>query len=199
MHRSRSLAAFAVTVGRDRSVADLLGLQAREVRSARREVGVETARSAADTLLNAPAAADAGPRTAWSEELDAALSAGWREGVDLHALAERLGMDVASVVTRLKDLSTQGVLRGAGTPPRRGRHRKQDNGTPPPPRPAEPAARPRTRRRPAPQGTTSGTGTAESWAEWESQLAPVPEDPPAREAGGLVLEGVVCPPYQYGY
>ncbi|PZT73899.1 hypothetical protein DNK56_14345 [Streptomyces sp. AC1-42W] len=205
MHRSRSLAAFAVTVGRDRSVADLLGLQAREVRSARREVGVETARSAADHLLNAPAAGTEGTGTVWSEELDAALSAGWREGVDLHALAARLGMDVASVVTRLKDLSTQGILRGDGTPTSRGRHRKQADGAPP-----RPAGRtPQTQSQPQPQAhphphpqpreQPAGQGMTESWAEWESQLTPEREQPPAQEISGLVLEGVVCPPYQYGY
>ncbi|WP_330237940.1 hypothetical protein [Streptomyces sp. NBC_00525] len=196
-------------MGRDRSVADLLGLQAREVRSARREVGVETARSAADHLLNAPAAGAEGAGTVWSEELDAALSAGWREGVDLHALAARLGMDVASVVTRLKDLSTQGILRGDGTPTSRGRHRKQANGTPP--RPAGPTTQTRARAQsqpqPQPQGQPqpqpreqpAGQGMTESWAEWESQLTPERERPPAQEISGLVLEGVVCPPYQYGY
>ncbi|MGP4003595.1 hypothetical protein [Streptomyces sp. 8N706] len=50
-HRSRLLAAFAVTVGSDSSVADLLGLSEREVRIARRTVGKEDARRMAEDVL----------------------------------------------------------------------------------------------------------------------------------------------------
>ncbi|MCK7627825.1 hypothetical protein MUU72_32845, partial [Streptomyces sp. RS10V-4] len=49
--RSRTLAAFAVTVGSDEVVADLLGLDAREVRLARRTVGKDDARAVAKNLL----------------------------------------------------------------------------------------------------------------------------------------------------
>jgi hypothetical protein len=49
--RNRTLAAFAVTVGNDGSVADLMGLNEREVRVARRTVGREDARSVAKNLL----------------------------------------------------------------------------------------------------------------------------------------------------
>ncbi|MGW6259941.1 hypothetical protein [Streptomyces sp. NPDC055085] len=52
--RTRALAAFAVTVGSDGAVADLLGLNEREVRVARRTVGKEDARVIADQLLTAP-------------------------------------------------------------------------------------------------------------------------------------------------
>ena len=50
--RSRTLAAFAVTVGDDGAIADLLGLNEREVRLARRTVGRTDARSVAEALLN---------------------------------------------------------------------------------------------------------------------------------------------------
>jgi hypothetical protein len=50
-HRSRLLAAFAVTVGSDSAVADLLGLSEREVRVARRTVGKEDARRMAEDVL----------------------------------------------------------------------------------------------------------------------------------------------------
>ncbi|MFF0622714.1 hypothetical protein [Streptomyces sp. NPDC004296] len=50
--RSRTLAAFAVTVGSDEVVADLLGLDAREVRLARRTVGKDDARAVAKSLLD---------------------------------------------------------------------------------------------------------------------------------------------------
>ncbi|MFD0337965.1 hypothetical protein ACFVH0_04620 [Streptomyces sp. NPDC127117] len=50
--RSRTLAAFAVTVGDDGSIADLMGLNEREVRLARRTVGRSDARSLAEKLLN---------------------------------------------------------------------------------------------------------------------------------------------------
>ncbi len=49
--RSRTLAAFSVTVGNDGAVADLMGLNEREVRVARRTVGREDARSVAEELL----------------------------------------------------------------------------------------------------------------------------------------------------
>ncbi|MFI1497452.1 hypothetical protein [Streptomyces platensis] len=52
--RSRTLAAFAVTVGSDAVVADLLGLDEREVRLARRTVGKEDARAVAKSLLAQP-------------------------------------------------------------------------------------------------------------------------------------------------
>ncbi|MFG3530736.1 hypothetical protein ACGF8B_28980 [Streptomyces sp. NPDC047917] len=50
--RSRTLAAFAVTVGDDGSIADLMGLNEREVRLARRTVGRSDARSLAEELLS---------------------------------------------------------------------------------------------------------------------------------------------------
>ncbi|MFG2170420.1 hypothetical protein ACGFMO_03375 [Streptomyces niveus] len=50
--RSRTLAAFAVTVGNDGAVADLMGLPEREVRIARRTVGKSDARSVAEELLD---------------------------------------------------------------------------------------------------------------------------------------------------
>ncbi|MFJ4965816.1 hypothetical protein ACIP6P_25800 [Streptomyces sp. NPDC088729] len=53
--RTRALAAFAVTVGSDSAVADLMGLNEREVRVARRTVGKDDARVVADQLLKAPA------------------------------------------------------------------------------------------------------------------------------------------------
>jgi len=49
--RARSLAAFAVVVGNDKAVAEMLGLPEREVRIARRTVGREDARVLADELL----------------------------------------------------------------------------------------------------------------------------------------------------
>ncbi|MEK8142861.1 hypothetical protein NKH18_13730 [Streptomyces sp. M10(2022)] len=49
--RSRTLAAFAVTVGDDGAIADLMGLNEREVRLARRTVGRGDARSVAEALL----------------------------------------------------------------------------------------------------------------------------------------------------
>ncbi|EST35810.1 hypothetical protein N566_17235 [Streptomycetaceae bacterium MP113-05] len=61
--RTRMLAAFAVTVGSDSGVADLMGLGEREVRLARRTVGKEDARSLAKRLLahEAQAPAEPGP------------------------------------------------------------------------------------------------------------------------------------------
>lgn len=50
--RTRALAAFAVTVGSDGAVADLMGLNEREVRVARRTVGKEDARAVAEHLLS---------------------------------------------------------------------------------------------------------------------------------------------------
>ncbi|QPP07252.1 hypothetical protein G4Z16_13635 [Streptomyces bathyalis] len=52
--RARSLAAFAVVVGNDKAVAEMLGLPEREVRIARRTVGRDDARALADDLLMAP-------------------------------------------------------------------------------------------------------------------------------------------------
>ncbi|MFI6726678.1 hypothetical protein NRF20_31325 [Streptomyces sp. R-74717] len=52
--RSRTLAAFAVTVGDDGSIADMMGLNEREVRLARRTVGRGDARSLAQELLSQP-------------------------------------------------------------------------------------------------------------------------------------------------
>ena len=49
--RSRTLAAFAVTVGNDRAIADLMGLNERDVRLARRTVGKGDARIVAEALL----------------------------------------------------------------------------------------------------------------------------------------------------
>ncbi|WP_434597998.1 hypothetical protein [Streptomyces sp. A5-4] len=49
--RSRTLAAFAITVGNDGTVADLMGLNEREVRLARRTVGRGDARTVAEELL----------------------------------------------------------------------------------------------------------------------------------------------------
>lgn len=54
--RARLLAAFAVTVGSDAAVAELLGLGEREVRVARRTVGKNVAASLAESLLSAPSA-----------------------------------------------------------------------------------------------------------------------------------------------
>jgi hypothetical protein len=55
--RSRMLAAFAVTVGDDGSIADMMGLNEREVRLARRTVGRSDARSLAEELLQTTKAA----------------------------------------------------------------------------------------------------------------------------------------------
>ncbi|GAA3745881.1 hypothetical protein [Streptomyces tremellae] len=51
VERSRTLAAFAVTVGDDGTVANLMGLGEREVRLARRTVGKTDAREVAQELL----------------------------------------------------------------------------------------------------------------------------------------------------
>ncbi|MFF1923561.1 hypothetical protein ACFVW8_23690 [Streptomyces sp. NPDC058221] len=56
--RARLLAAFAVTVGSDAAVAELLGLGEREVRVARRTVGKSVAASLAESLLTESAAGD---------------------------------------------------------------------------------------------------------------------------------------------
>lgn len=58
--RSQMLAAFAVTVGDDDAVAQMMGLTEREVRLARRTVGKDAARARAETLL-------AGVQGAWEE------------------------------------------------------------------------------------------------------------------------------------
>ncbi|MFG2194956.1 hypothetical protein [Streptomyces sp. NPDC048639] len=57
--RSRLLAAFAVTIGSDSAVSDLLGLSEREVRVARRTVGKEDARRMADDVLATATVAEA--------------------------------------------------------------------------------------------------------------------------------------------
>ncbi|GGT33207.1 hypothetical protein GCM10010271_41380 [Streptomyces kurssanovii] len=49
--RARMLAAFAVTVGSDGAVADLMGLNARDVRVARKTVGKADARTVAEHIL----------------------------------------------------------------------------------------------------------------------------------------------------
>lgn len=49
--RTRALAAFAVSIGSDGGVANLMGLNEREVRQARRVVGKTDARSVAEELL----------------------------------------------------------------------------------------------------------------------------------------------------
>lgn len=54
--RMRTLAAFAVTLGSDGTVAELLGLHEREVRLARRTVGKDDARAIAKALLDQHAA-----------------------------------------------------------------------------------------------------------------------------------------------
>lgn len=132
--RSRLLAAFAVTMGRDRSVADLLGLAEREVRTARRSVGRSRAQHIADQVAEGAgrAAPEEDPASAdqqWPHDMDAALAAGWQRGVDLHVLSAQLGKDVSDVVARLKELSTRGVLREAGEYPPRGRHRRPQEET----------------------------------------------------------------------
>ncbi|WP_343299241.1 hypothetical protein [Streptomyces sp. SID1046] len=62
--RTRALAALAVTVGSDAAVADLMGLNEREVRVARRTVGKDDARTVADQLLNPPASPASPPAEA---------------------------------------------------------------------------------------------------------------------------------------
>ncbi|MFF3430323.1 hypothetical protein [Streptomyces sp. NPDC002602] len=54
--RTRTLAAFAVSIGSDGGVANLMGLHEREVRRARRVVGKADARSVAEELLRRHAA-----------------------------------------------------------------------------------------------------------------------------------------------
>ncbi|MBP0458813.1 hypothetical protein JFN87_15095 [Streptomyces bomunensis] len=54
VERSRTLAAFAITVGDDGTVANLMGLGEREVRLARRTVGKTDARDVAQELLTRP-------------------------------------------------------------------------------------------------------------------------------------------------
>ncbi|WP_051840542.1 hypothetical protein [Streptomyces sp. NRRL F-5126] len=54
VERSRTLAAFAITVGDDGTVAHLMGLGEREVRLARRTVGKTDARDVAQELLARP-------------------------------------------------------------------------------------------------------------------------------------------------
>ncbi|MGW7288696.1 hypothetical protein ACWGH4_24800 [Streptomyces sp. NPDC054847] len=196
MHRSRLLAALAVTVGRDRSTADLLGLPEREVRSARREVGKTNARIVAGDMLDGPTASDENRRAAeWSAELDAALSIGWSQGVDLHVLAAQIGTDVASVVARLKELSTQGMLRGNGGAATKGRHRKRSESAGS--HPAEAASHEPQQQPAGPQ--PANQDMAGSWAAWETQLTHEPTGSTAGAAGGVVLEGQVCSPSRYDH
>lgn len=62
--RSRILAAFSVTVGSDGAVAEMLGLNEREVRVTRRTVGKEDARAVAEELLSHAARQPAPPEPA---------------------------------------------------------------------------------------------------------------------------------------
>ena len=75
-HRSRLLAAFAVTVGSDGAVAGVLGLHEREVRVARRTVGKEDARGVADELLTASLTASENEQEAVPPDAAAAPSMG---------------------------------------------------------------------------------------------------------------------------
>ncbi|MFE0188415.1 hypothetical protein [Streptomyces sp. NPDC058989] len=85
VRRSRTLAAFAVTVGSDAVVADLLGLDEREVRLARRTVGKDDARAVAKSLLAQPAhpaneQPPAGEQTAAREQPPAQPAAAHQQG-----------------------------------------------------------------------------------------------------------------------
>ncbi|WP_250299430.1 MULTISPECIES: hypothetical protein [unclassified Streptomyces] len=71
--RARMLAAFAITVGSDGAVADMLGLNEREVRVARRTVGKDDARSLADTLLTRPSDEQPEPDAVQQEDADSFL------------------------------------------------------------------------------------------------------------------------------
>jgi hypothetical protein len=167
MHRNRSLAALAVTVGRDRSVADLLGLSEREVRSARRKVGKSSARIVAGNLLDASTASKEHRHAAErSRDQDAGLGVDWNQG-DLHVLAAQLGTDAAGVVARLKELPTQGTLRANDVAAPKGRHRKRSEraGS----HTVETAPHQHPTRRPMEWKTVS-QDMAESWAAWENQL-----------------------------
>ncbi len=74
--RTRTLAAFAVTLGNDSSVAHLMGLHEREVRVARRTVGKDDARTMAAGLLapplestRRPGEEEAPPPAAWQADV----------------------------------------------------------------------------------------------------------------------------------
>ncbi|MFC9245172.1 hypothetical protein ACFT7S_14435 [Streptomyces sp. NPDC057136] len=196
LYRSRLLAAFAVTVGRDRSAADLLGLPEREVRSARREVGKSNARIVAGDMLDGQTASDENrPAAEWSGDLDAALGTGWSQGVDLHVLAAQIGTDVASVVARLKELSTQGMLRGNGGAASKGRHRKQGE------RAGSHAAEDAPDQQPQqPAGSqTVNQDIAGNWDAWETQLTHESNNPTVGAVSGVVLEGEVYSPSRYDH
>ncbi|WP_406395667.1 hypothetical protein [Streptomyces sp. NBC_00887] len=85
--RARTLAAFAVTVGSDAAVAELLGLNEREVRLARRTVGKSDARSLAGTLLSNPSAV--------APDIDAATEAASGDGNPMPAPAVNVRLESA--------------------------------------------------------------------------------------------------------
>lgn len=202
--RQHALAAFAVSLGRDRSAADLLGLAERDVRAARRSVGRKDARIVADELLasfhrravrddpegrdhtdepGARASADPLPLSA----LDAAVAEGWRNGADLHALAAAIGVEVNTVVDRLKRLSTQGLLPDPDSPAApRGRHRRTDDSENPTP-PSPPAGQPNARER----EEADGEAPLDSWAVWETEFSvPVARLSDGGEFGAAEQQGV---------
>ncbi len=215
--RRHALAAFAVNLGRDRSAADLLGLAEREVRAARRSVGRKDARIVAEELLTSfheraekERAAESADRPDGSggyassgppalSALDEALAQGWRSGVDLHVLAAEAGVEVSTVVDRLKKLSTQGLLpdpEGPTAP--RGRHRRTGDSahfpraSPQGTRSDEgflaahvpPDADPGQRGGQIPEEADAGV-SPDPWAAWETEFsvpAPSPPPPPDIEA-----------------
>ncbi|MEO3764055.1 hypothetical protein [Streptomyces sp. B8F3] len=210
--RQHALAAFAVSLGRDRSAADLLGLAERDVRSARRSVGRKEARSVADELLasfhrramregsggggrtdesDAPASAGPLPLSA----LDEALAEGWRNGVDLHALATEAGVEVNTVVDRLKTLSTQGLLPDPDSPTvPRGRHRRTDNSEH-----HSPGSVPTGQQNPRDAGEAEADVPLDPWAAWETEFSAAAGCPPpmphaaAEPSQGRMLITMVVP------
>ncbi len=153
--RMRTLAAFAVTLGSDGTVAELLGLHEREVRLARRTVGKEDARAIAKALLDHHAAdaykppaedADGCPpypepeERQVSHETPAAPSLPHTPVTDepVHVtasstagaagrLASELGLDLPRLVARTRYLEAQGRLTHTSPPlDRSGRHRRVD-------------------------------------------------------------------------
>ncbi|MGR8009411.1 hypothetical protein [Streptomyces hypolithicus] len=175
--RTRTLAAFAVTVGSDAAVADLMGLPEREVRVARRTVGKDHARTVANQLLTPAAEATApphatalnwpepepeaahvpppvpGPRTesvtvpvpgapplmptasaaddavTWSAGMDSVLQWSWQSGLDLQAVAEELGINSRTLLTRAQVLAAEGRLSPrspSGDLGQAGRHRRHE-------------------------------------------------------------------------
>ncbi|MFI6767435.1 hypothetical protein [Streptomyces sp. NPDC050355] len=103
VRRSRTLAAFAVTVGSDAVVADLLGLDEREVRLARRTVGKDDARAVAKSLLAQPAQPAhpateqplAGEQTVAREHVPAQPAAAHQQGQTAHPAAHPAGQAAA--------------------------------------------------------------------------------------------------------